>query len=364
MTTVILRGELATFLGRAEWQFVIEKPREAIALLEANTGKFYDYLRQRHDETGGAAEYRVLVDGQEIGRPEEGALPVEFYTVGVYAKIEIVPVLRGAGGLWEAIVGVVLIVVGVVLAFVPGARAFAPYVIMAGISLTLSGVAQMLTPNPKLGGGVASRTFANADELGQAKDEPKSTPSYLFSGAVNTTQQGNPVPVFYGGPMLIGSALISLAITPGSVREELIGKQRPGIPADPFFDLPVWQRLAVHPLRANIARMAVVRAMRNALVVQTTPLFGLPDTYPPLFVHFAGRPVAVGNSTLPINTQRGWLATLCLLFSGATPNIRSVTFAEAISVARALGGLGIDNLPRSTWKTVVLAIALHYSPDP
>lgn len=44
-----------------------------------------------------------------------------------------------------------------------------------------------------------------------AKDSAENKPSYNFNGAVNTTAQGNPVPLGYGR-MIIGSAVISAGI--------------------------------------------------------------------------------------------------------------------------------------------------------
>lgn len=60
--------------------------------------------------------------------------------------------------------------------------------------MVVGGVVQMLSPQPKGMG---------------AKDSPDNQPSYSMNGAVNTQAQGNPVPLAYGGPLIVGSALIS-----------------------------------------------------------------------------------------------------------------------------------------------------------
>jgi len=60
------------------------------------------------------------------------------------------------------------------------------------------GVIQLLSPVPK---GFSS------------KDSPGNTPSYAFNGPINTEAQGHPVPYFAGGPMWIGSAVISAGIS-------------------------------------------------------------------------------------------------------------------------------------------------------
>lgn len=65
-----------------------------------------------------------------------------------------------------------------------------------GLSMMLSGVAQMLSPQQR---------------LLSAKDRPDNGASYNFNGPVNTTAQGNPVPLLYG-EMFVGSATISAGI--------------------------------------------------------------------------------------------------------------------------------------------------------
>lgn len=65
-----------------------------------------------------------------------------------------------------------------------------------GIAVALGGVAQLLSPQKK---GISTA------------DSPNNGASYNFNGAVNTTAQGNPVPVLHGR-MEIGGAVISSAI--------------------------------------------------------------------------------------------------------------------------------------------------------
>jgi len=60
-----------------------------------------------------------------------------------------------------------------------------------GASLVLGGLAQMLAKNPQ---------------------KPNDSASYLFNGPVNTTEQGNAVPVLYGR-LIIGSQVISASLS-------------------------------------------------------------------------------------------------------------------------------------------------------
>ena len=66
-----------------------------------------------------------------------------------------------------------------------------------GASLALGGVAQLLTPTPKVPQGV------------DKQDDPRK--SYSFSGIQNTSRQGVPVPIVYG-ETLVGSVVISAGI--------------------------------------------------------------------------------------------------------------------------------------------------------
>ena len=67
-------------------------------------------------------------------------------------------------------------------------------IIGVGTSLILSGVAQLLTPTPKI-----------------SQDEGDPRKSFSFSGIQNTNRAGVPVPVVYG-ETLVGSVVISAGI--------------------------------------------------------------------------------------------------------------------------------------------------------
>ena len=117
--------------------------------------------------------------------------------------IRIAPIVIGSkrGGVLNVILGAVMIVVGVIAEVYLqefGGGVWGKYLIEAGIGMIAGGVIQMLSPLPK---GISS------------KDSPGNTPSYAFNGPINTEAQGHPVPYFAGGPMWIGSAVISAGIS-------------------------------------------------------------------------------------------------------------------------------------------------------
>jgi predicted phage tail protein len=115
-------------------------------------------------------------------------------------------VLAGAGGgVGKIILGIAL----VALAFIPGfgiglstvaGQAAAGFtaagkiLLTLGASLALSGVAQLITPVPKIPQGP------------DTADDPRKT--YNFSGIQQTSRQGVPVPCVYG-LTLVGSVVIS-----------------------------------------------------------------------------------------------------------------------------------------------------------
>ncbi len=114
--------------------------------------------------------------------------------------IHLVPVLIGSKrfGLFQTILGAALIAAAI---FAPAAGLAAVGLTagglgMAGASLALGGVIQMLSPQQA---GIRMR------------QDPDNKPSYAFGGPVNTTAQGNPVPIGYG-QREIGGAVISAGI--------------------------------------------------------------------------------------------------------------------------------------------------------
>ncbi|MBP1034823.1 tail assembly protein [Serratia fonticola] len=108
--------------------------------------------------------------------------------------IRIIPVIIGSkrGGMFQTVLGAALIAAS----FIPYLAPISPYLRMAGTSMMLGGVVQMLSPQP---GGLS---------VGQ---DAENKPSYAFGGPVNSTTQGNPVGVLYGSRE-IGGAIISAGI--------------------------------------------------------------------------------------------------------------------------------------------------------
>lgn len=180
--TIRLYGKLGARFGRVHRLAVANAAEAARALCILLPGFKQELLTS--EERG--IRYAVFVGKENIGEDRLHEPP------GGH-DIRIAPVLQGSkrGGVLQVIVGVVLVVVGAVISYFGGGLG-AP-LMKLGAAMILGGVVQMLSPQPK---GLS------------AKDSPDNGASYNFNGPVNTTAQGNPVPVLYGR-MTVGSAVIS-----------------------------------------------------------------------------------------------------------------------------------------------------------
>ena len=160
---------------------------EAIRYLKANFKGFEAYLMNAQDRGIG---FTIFYGKQNLG---EDDLKKRSDTC-----IRIAPIVIGSksGGIFNIILGAVLIIVGAVVDWWTGGTGGNSF-IEAGIGILAGGIVQMLTPTPK--GLNMNEASAN-------------TPNYAFSGPVNTQAQGNPVPLLYG-EMICGSAVISAGIS-------------------------------------------------------------------------------------------------------------------------------------------------------
>ena len=183
-----LYGKLAKFIGHRVLEADVATAAEAVRFLVANWPEVERHMADQH--------YRVSIGTYDIDLEElhypAGAAPISF-----------VPVVAGAGATARIIIGVALLAVSFLATAGGGAifgAAFAKNLgLLAagqaiGASLILGGVAQLLTPTPKI-----------------SQDEGDPRKSFSFSGIQNTNRAGVPVPVVYG-ETLTGSVVISAGI--------------------------------------------------------------------------------------------------------------------------------------------------------
>ncbi|WP_430317191.1 tail assembly protein [Pseudomonas sp. p1(2021b)] len=187
--TVKLYGVLRKHFGR-EYLLDVHSPRDAIQALCMMVPGFEKFLA-----TG---EERGLVFTVFSGR--RNLAPEELDLQGSAAEeIRIAPIIQGSkqGGLFQVVLGAVLVVAGY---FTFGTTSAIGVAMMAGgAGIALGGVVQMLSPTPKTG---------SLD-----RNEDGNNPSYGFGSAVTTIAQGNPYPVLYG-EREIGGAIESGGVYP------------------------------------------------------------------------------------------------------------------------------------------------------
>jgi predicted phage tail protein len=176
-----LYGHLAKRFGRVH-TLAVRTCREAVVALSEMLPGFEQHIL-KHNMPG----YHVFGGHRKVSNCRsaetlDGPL-------GRGEPVCIMPAVVGSkkAGVLQTVIGVAMIVAGVFFK--------QPWLVQAGIAVTIGGVVQLLTPVKK------------ADEA--AKDDKLA--SYVFQGPVNSTQQGMPVPVVFG-EFLCGSAVISQGI--------------------------------------------------------------------------------------------------------------------------------------------------------
>lgn len=187
MKTVILLGELGKRFGRKHL-LDVASPAEAIRALCANFREFRQFVATSAERS---VAYRVLNRREDVAEDELHDPASQ--------TIMFVPVVGGAS-FWskfgKIIIGAALIAASFVVPPIAliGTATLASVTFSIGVSLALGGIAQLLAPTPK------KPSDQNTDA------------SYVFNGAVNTSAQGQTIPVGYGR-LIVGSAVISAGIT-------------------------------------------------------------------------------------------------------------------------------------------------------
>ncbi len=182
-----LYGRLGARFGRIH-MLAVSSAAEAIRALCVLVPGFERALA---DSDAHGVRYACFLGKRNIGEDDLHEL------VGDDA-IRIAPVIAGAkrAGLFQTILGAAILVVSAVTYNGYGATAGWAMMTGMGASLALGGASQLLSSQQR---GLS------------AQDSPENGASYNFNGAVNTSAQGNPVPLLYGR-MIVGSAVISAGI--------------------------------------------------------------------------------------------------------------------------------------------------------
>jgi predicted phage tail protein len=186
MRDIVLHGPLGARFGE-RFCLDVRDAAEAIRALGTQLPGFREAIGQGSWH---------LVRGPLIGG---SSLPQQDLTLalGQARELHILPAIEGAGGAFNAVLGVALIAVAW---WNPMAWAGATALMVGatGAALAVSGVMQM-------------SAVSAAGDYAQ-RERPDQRPSFLFDGPVNTSTQGPPVPIICGR-VRTGSVVISAGMT-------------------------------------------------------------------------------------------------------------------------------------------------------
>jgi len=191
MVTIRLLGEAGRRFGR-RFQLAVKTPAEALRALCVQIPELRQYLLESGEK---GINWRVVTD-HALGLDEDQLLwPMS-------KRMVLAPIPAGRGAVGRIIAGVALVAVSILFApagalagglFTLGAQAV-PIVAGVGLSLIFGGVAQLLTPTPKMpnvGGSVGGGPTS-----GRSREEQFN--SFTFDKSNANALQGEVVPVLYG----------------------------------------------------------------------------------------------------------------------------------------------------------------------
>lgn len=187
----MLYGFLGAEFGRVH-RYDVKTPAQAVRALCATIKGFKQALIE-------GEHYRVVVGGKSSLELDQ-----VFNPVSDRESIRIVPIVAGSGGLGKILLGVALVVASVYTSgaasgfFSTTAGGFVSAAAgKIGFALVLGGVSELLFKPPS---------------APDSAEKPDSRPSFIFNGAVNTSTEGNAVPVLYGS-MIVGSQVVSVGLS-------------------------------------------------------------------------------------------------------------------------------------------------------
>jgi Phage-related protein, tail component len=193
MKVVKVYGKLRQWLGgQCRFELDVDTPAQALKALCVN---FPGLDRWLIDSEQDGLGYRVTVGRERITNDHADRLVLPWSDREVFS---ICPVIAGAGGpVGRILAGVALVAFSLLLPGVGAAigGALMTKIGLIGGSLILTGVAQLISPTQDLG------------SLTQGQEAVR-LESFTFSGIVNTSKQGLPVPIAYGR-VFVGSAVVS-----------------------------------------------------------------------------------------------------------------------------------------------------------
>jgi len=188
MVTIRLLGEAGRRFGR-QFKLAVKTPAEAVRALCVQIPALRQYLL---DSSDNGIMWRVITDQAEGLEENQLLWPMS-------KRLVLAPIPAGRGAVGKILVGVALVIASVAIVFgtVGGGTPLA----LAGLSFIFGGVADLLTPTPKMPTGVTE---------GRSFEEQKK--SFTFDKSNANTQQGEVVPVLYGERIIGSLAVLSFGL--------------------------------------------------------------------------------------------------------------------------------------------------------
>ena len=214
MVTIRLLGEAGRRYGR-RFQLAVKTPAEALRALCLQIPGLRQYLLESGDK---GISWRVVTDHAEGLEDEQLLWPMS-------KRMVLAPLPAGRGGVGKIIAGVALVTVAIL--FAPAGAFFglgggltlfggglsvatAAGIGTIGLSLIFGGVADLLTPTPKMpnvkGGGFGGSSSTS----GRSQEEQLN--SFAFDKSNANTVQGDVVPVLYGERIIGALPVLSFGL--------------------------------------------------------------------------------------------------------------------------------------------------------
>ena len=208
MVTIRLLGEAGRLYGR-KFQLAVKTPAEALRALCLQIPGLRQYLLESGEK---GIDWRVVTDHAEGLEDEQLLWPMS-------KRMVLAPLPAGRGGVGKIVAGVALVAVAVLFApagllagsvfgFTLGSTA-ALAVGAIGASLIFGGVADLLTPTPKMP-NVKGGFGGSSSTSGRSQEEQLN--SFAFDKSNANTVQGDVVPVLYGERIIGALPVLSFGL--------------------------------------------------------------------------------------------------------------------------------------------------------
>jgi len=205
MAVIKLLGEAGRRFGR-QFELAVKTPAEAVRALCLQLPELRQYLVESGEK---GITWRVITESPQ-GLDEEQLLwPMS-------KRMVLVPLPTGRGGVGKIIAGVALVAAAIVFApggllagsifgFTLGSSA-AVGIGALGASLIFGGVADLLTPTPKV------PSAANFGSSTSGRDEEEQLNAYTFDKSNANTAQGEAIAILYGERIIGALPVVSFGL--------------------------------------------------------------------------------------------------------------------------------------------------------